>query len=59
MFLKRKFEGRIANIMLTARSFSISLGPTPFDILHNGSEATLEMLPDHCTNTLEKDGRVH
>lgn len=45
--------------MLTARSFSISLGPTPFDILHDGSEATLEMLPDHCTNTLEKDGRVH
>ena len=46
-------------MMLTAYSFSISLDPTPFDILHNGSEASLEMLPDCCTKTLEKDGQVH
>lgn len=45
--------------MLAALSFSISLGSTPFDILHNGSEATLEMLPDHCTPSLVKDGQVH
>lgn len=45
--------------MLTARSVSISLGPTPFDIPHNSTEATLEMPPDHCTNTWEKDGRVY
>lgn len=42
--------------MQSVCSFSISLGPSAFHRLHNSSEATLEMLLDHCRNASEKDG---
>lgn len=40
---------RTADTMLTSHTFSLYLGPTPFDIHHDSHKLTLDMLPDHCT----------
>lgn len=45
--------------MLTSHTFSLSVGPTPFEIHHDSHKLALEMPPDRCTDTLEKDGQVH